>query len=84
MKIVVLNTGSGTVKSALVEVSGARVRALRRETVERRPGEPLEGSLREVLEKLDPPRNIDATAHRVVHGGTRFSEPVAVDGEHQA
>ena len=37
----------------------------------------------EVLEDVDPVE-VDAVAHRVVHGGDRFREPVVVDAEVRA
>lgn len=78
MKIAVLNAGTGTVKSALVEVGDEEARSLCRETVERSADEPLEEALRTALEKVRG-REIDALAHRVVHGGVEFTGPVRID-----
>lgn len=78
MKIAVLNTGSGTIKSALVEASPGEARLLRHETVARHPDEPLEQAIREVLEKIAI-RKIEAIAHRIVHGGNEYTRAIRID-----
>lgn len=85
-RVAILNVGTATVKSALAEVAqpggaGGGSDAIRmgsRASREREDGEDLEEVLRGVLEPLRA-AGADAVAHRVVHGGTRFGEPVRVD-----
>lgn len=78
MRVLVLNSGSSSVKYQLVDS----------DTGERRAGGIVEevvdhaAALRVVVdevERLDEP--IDAIGHRVVHGGDVFSEPALVDDE---
>src|SRR5438067_6536612 len=40
-----------------------------------------DGSSEEVASLAAAPRDVDAVAHRVVHGGSRFREPVVIDDE---
>ena len=40
-----------------------------------------DGTTQAVASLTDVPARVDAVAHRVVHGGTRFSEPVLIDDE---
>ena len=82
MSILVLNCGSSSLKYRLVDVEAQT--AVTSGLVER-IGQP--GSVRDhgdaiaaVLEGLDA-ADVTAVAHRVVHGGARFSEPVVVDDE---
>ena len=74
MRILVLNTGSSSVKYQLIETS----------TEQRLAG----GVIEEVADHADALATIgdelsdaavDAVGHRVVHGGERFSEPTLVD-----
>jgi len=78
MKIAVLNTGSATVKSAIVETKDGESSLLRRQTFERRDDRSLEQTLREALLALEA-EQADALAHRVVHGGIDFVQPVEID-----
>lgn len=85
MRIAVLNVGTGTVKAALVEATARRARVLASETATRRDGgggdgadEGLEPAFAAALAPLAGER-VDAVAHRVVHGGVEFREPVIVD-----
>lgn len=78
MRIAVLNAGSVTVKVALVEVSGDEARPVFRETVDRPGDERLEQALATALEKIRD-AEIEAVAHRVVHGGVEFTRPVRID-----
>ena len=78
MKIAVLNTGSGTDKSALIETSGADVRTLHRQTTERSESEPLEETVHRALVEVGSDQ-ADAIAHRIVHGGSVFTQPVEID-----
>lgn len=79
MKIAVLNTGSGTVKSAVVETTkDGETSLLRRETFERSDDEPLEETLRRALLAIEADA-ADGLAHRVVHGGVDFVQAVEID-----
>ena len=85
MRVLVLNAGSSTLKASVLD--DERREPLFETTVEwgadatRSAGR--EGDLRGLLERLVVEGvalgSIDAVGHRVVHGGTRFTEPVVVD-----
>jgi acetate kinase len=86
--VLVLNCGSSSLKFQVVDPAGGDAVAAGR--VER-IGSPQvpdhEAALRDVLDQLergDPPLaelGLVAVAHRIVHGGTRFSGPATVDDE---
>ena len=81
-RVFVVNCGSSSLKFRLIDADAGS--ALASGTVER-IGEPSgpsdhEAALHEVLAGLDV-SGVVAVAHRVVHGGTRFSSPVVVDDE---
>jgi acetate kinase len=73
VRILVVNTGSSSLKLTVVDADGTRVAT---HTVERWGGaghlEPLEAFL-----KTAP--DVDAVGHRVVHGGPRYTSSVRVD-----
>ncbi len=78
MRVLVLNSGSSSVKYQLVESdTGERLAGgIVEEVVDQ------ESALREIvaeIERLDQP--IDAIGHRVVHGGAVFSEPTRLDDD---
>jgi acetate kinase len=80
MLVAVLNAGSATAKAALVEVNGGTSR------VRWRGSRPLgrcggaEAAFSSLLAELaNQGEPVDATGHRVVHGGNRFTGPVCVD-----
>ncbi len=86
MKVLVLNSGSSSVKYQLIEATGAE-RTLGRGVVER-IGEAVADhaeAIRLVLENLTNgagacgSEEIEAVGHRIVHGGEYFSEPVQMD-----
>jgi acetate kinase len=68
MRVLAVNAGSSTLKLSLLE-GDALVAA-----VETGPGD--EGAIERLGDEHGP---VAATAHRVVHGGTRFRAPVVVD-----
>ena len=72
MRVLVVNTGSSSLKLSVVE-DGRRVEAA---SVERWEGQE---HLEPVEEFLDSVGAVDAVGHRVVHGGPRLVEPVLVD-----
>ncbi len=69
MRVLVANAGSSSLKLRLVgaddELAGSR---------DLEPGEDVEAAVAELGEA-------DASGHRVVHGGERFTEPVVIDDE---
>lgn len=76
MRVLVLNTGSSSVKYQLIDTTtGQRIRRGMVEEVTDH-----ERALTEIGEQLAD-ATIDAVGHRVVHGGERFSEPTLVDDE---
>ncbi len=82
MSVLVLNCGSSSLKYALVDVEAEA--ALASDVVER-IGEPggvddHAAALEGVLERFRD-AEITAVAHRVVHGGARFSAPVVIDDD---
>jgi acetate kinase len=79
VKIAVVNVGSATTKAALVQVDEDSARVRKRTSCTLGLGDPAKESLTEVLEKLGDRDSVDAVAHRVVHGGRQFREPVRVD-----
>jgi acetate kinase len=82
VSILVLNCGSSSLKYRLVDIEAQT--AVTSGLVERigQPGSVGDhgDALAAVLEGLDA-ADVTAVAHRVVHGGSRFSEPVVVDDE---
>ena len=76
MRVLVLNTGSSSVKYQLVESSsGERLAGGLVEEVRDHSA-----ALAELMADLAG-RHVDAVGHRVVHGGETFSEPVLIDDE---
>jgi acetate kinase len=77
MLILVINCGSTSLKYKLYEAQEQRLSLLAAASVPLRPGEepPIAG----ILGTL--PAAPDAVAHRVVHGGDRFTTAVQVDDE---
>ncbi|WP_458040492.1 MULTISPECIES: acetate/propionate family kinase [Bacteria] len=80
--ILVVNTGSSSIKYQLIDLATERSRA--RGLLER-IGEPGSGipdhetGLRGALGGVDPKIRIAAVGHRVVHGGDRFTTPTLLD-----
>lgn len=78
MIVLTVNTGSSSVKLAAYRVQGATPLELATERHDIGGLEPralLSGFLTRV------PEAVDAVVHRIVHGGTRFTEPVRIDAE---
>jgi acetate kinase len=79
MLILVLNSGSSSIKYKLFDVTGEKERLLDKGLIER-IGEKVSShkeALRYILGKVD--KGISAVGHRVVHGGDRFKEAVLID-----
>ena len=83
LRVLVLNTGSSSIKGSLVESDD--LTAIAKDEVSlgadasRRRG--LERTIRDLLDKLGVAgdKTVDAVGHRVVHGGTRYRSAVRVD-----
>lgn len=84
MRILVLNPGSSTLKAAVLAPPDrtplAAVQVELGQDASRGPD--ARSAVARVLDELRPavdPATVDAVGYRVVHGGTRFTAPVAVD-----
>jgi acetate kinase len=75
MRVLVVNTGSSSLKLSVLSRDGRVETAA---TIERWEGH---GHLDPVERFLSDAGGIDAVGHRVVHGGPRYSEPARIDGE---
>lgn len=89
MRVATLNLGSATLKLSVAEAGEgeADVRLRRTVSLESCGGkeEDLERGVRRALEEAEvDPERIDAVGHRVVHGGTRYTEPALIDRELEA
>ncbi len=79
MKILVLNSGSSSIKYKLFDLEGLSEKLLDKGLVER-IGEKIPGhkeAISFILNKIGT--KIEAVGHRVVHGGDRFSKAVLID-----
>ena len=77
MRVLVLNAGSSTLKAAILLAESGEVVA--DETIEWEAG--LEGAAAVVARAVErlPSDTADAVGYRVVHGGSRYTAPSAVD-----
>jgi acetate kinase len=75
MATLVVNAGSSNVKLSVVDDAGHRVAA---STFDRHGAHLHPEALQRLVEGCRP---IDAVGHRIVHGGTEFSQPALVDPE---
>ena len=73
MRILVVNAGSSSLKLSVLDDAD---RSLASETVDAPVGRIDDGALRAAISANVP---LDAVGHRIVHGGTEFTEPVLVD-----
>jgi len=81
--VLVLNSGSSSVKYALVDPdTGDRPLSGQAENIGTSGGS-YHDAITRILDHLDDKGHVDLTGagHRVVHGGERFSDSVLVDGE---
>lgn len=74
MRLLVVNAGSSTIKLSVLD--GQELVTAR--TVESPGGRADEASLKEFVNQYGP---FDGAGHRVVHGGTEFTQPVLVDDQ---
>jgi acetate kinase len=75
--VLTINAGSSSVRLDLVEILGDRVRELAQRHLDG-PSEDAAAILADFL-GANPRSRPDAVAHRVVHGGPRFTAPIQVD-----
>jgi acetate kinase len=78
MAIVVLNCGSSSVKAAVFAVPSLRCSFEERVDLHEADKSPDE-VVRDVLKRVESRTPIVACAHRVVHGGKRFTQPTLID-----
>jgi acetate kinase len=80
-RVLVLNCGSSSVKYRLFDGDATVDKGLVERIGEADGGAAdHEAALHQVLDRLDP-SDLLAVGHRVVHGGTRFAEPVVITDE---
>lgn len=79
MRVLALNCGSSSVKSALIDTAhGRRLQEIHVENI----GSDLPAAVDELLAKyrrLDPALAPEAVVHRVVHGGEKFRDPTRLN-----
>lgn len=77
MRVLIVNSGSATLKLRVLDEADTVVAQRNLHAAHRL----LPGELEEALDGLAP---FDASGHRIVHGGTGYTRPVAVDAEVRA
>jgi acetate kinase len=73
VRVLVVNAGSTSLKLRVVERDDRVTKSVDVDP----PGNSLEDDLRRFVASAGP---LDAIGHRIVHGGTRFTRPVVIDG----
>jgi acetate kinase len=73
MRILVVNAGSSSLKLRVLDPDDTVVAS---QDLPRPRGEADDASVARLIQGLPP---VDAVGHRIVHGGTAFSEPVVID-----
>jgi acetate kinase len=73
MRILVVNAGSSSLKLSVLAGSD---QPLQSDNIPAPAGRLDEGALRDAITRGRP---VDAVGHRIVHGGTEFTEPVLID-----
>jgi acetate kinase len=84
VRIAVLNVGTATVRTALVDIESGEATVRARHSVDsvgRDAGEAAEEALERLGVRGD---EIDAASHRIVHGGTRYTAPIVLDSALEA
>src|SRR5262249_44735585 len=93
MALLILNAGSSSLKVSLIDADDRRV--WKQETIELgTAGGEGSADLRQIISSIstdaqsiaraEPAAAVDAVVHRVVHGGSRFTEPVRVTADVRA
>ncbi len=80
MRILVINSGSSSIKYKLFHMPGSRV--LEKGSIEHiaEPGSRVKDHYAGLKTILDGMNCVDAVGHRVVHGAESFKKPVLIDG----
>lgn len=76
-RILVVNTGSATLKLAQFDAGTHGLRERSSGTHEWRSPDDMENAIERALQELGEPP--DMLGHRVVHGGSRFTDPMRID-----
>jgi len=77
VRVLVLNAGSSSLKASLIDVgTDERIAAVNETWQDDRAG-----AVDAAIGHLRSHGDVDAVAHRVVHGGPRFTQPVLIDDE---
>jgi len=94
MALLILNAGSSTLKVALTDASGNRIAAWGNggsRTIEATSGTDYRSAIQRLAKELrifvdSEPKlgRIDGVVHRIVHGGTQFTDAVVVDPDVRA
>lgn len=84
MRVLVLNAGSSSLKASVIDTAG--VATLGSSAADWRPGPEFadtrcEAATATVTEILGRVGTVEAVGHRVVHGGTKFTEPIRITDE---
>jgi acetate kinase len=82
MRIAVVNTGSATLKLAQFEAGRDGLRQRSSDTHEWQSRGEMESTIEHALRGIGEPPDI--LGHRVVHGGSQFTDPVRIDGKVEA
>ncbi len=77
MNVLALNVGSSSLKFRLFQITSGAEEVLTEGTVERLDANALPDAAQKAIAQCQP-FGIDAVGHRVVQGGSRFSEPTRV------
>jgi len=77
-RVLVVNAGSSSVKLSVLEGTGGDDKLVTSETVPAPGGQVDQSVLRAIVDKAAP---IDAVGHRIVHGGSEFTQPVLIDAD---
>ena len=78
--LLVLNAGSGTVKTALFTCE-PQPRELRRETAIARDPDAAVVRASSMVRGVTADTSVTAIGHRIVHGGPRYQAPTRIDGD---
>lgn len=85
MRILVLNAGSSTLKTAVFDARGNDLLECRRAVEPLGTGQALQPAIERALETLgSAASDVSAVGHRLVHGGRRFREATQVDAAVEA
>jgi acetate kinase len=79
MRVLVLNAGSATLKSTVIEPPDQRSRSSATTTWSGDVADAVRTAIRDAIDSLAPAAHIDAVGHRVVHGGARYTSPTLID-----